>query len=198
MFYFGTLRYIVGEFYLDRILTNAGQGRNYGIDITLEQYMKNGFYYMITGSLFKSKYRGGDNVWRNTRLDKNYLLNLLAGKEWMVGKLKQNVLSLNGRLFFQGGERYTPVNEERSQAEHDIVFDETKAYSKRFSPSINGDVSVSFRINKKRVSHEFSLKILNVGMRTGMHFYQYNEKTLEIEEKEGTGLIPNISYKIYF
>ena len=160
--------------------------------------MKNGFYYMITGSLFKSKYRGGDNVWRNTRLDKNYLLNLLAGKEWMVGKLKQNVLSLNGRLFFQGGERYTPVNEERSQAEHDIVFDETKAYSKRFSPSINGDVSVSFRINKKRVSHEFSLQILNVGMRTGMHFYQYNEKTLEIEEKEGTGLIPNISYKIYF
>lgn len=82
--------------------------------------MKNGFYYMITGSLFKSKYRGGDNVWRNTRLDKNYLLNLLAGKEWMVGKLKQNVLSLNGRLFFQGGERYTPVNEERSQTEHDI------------------------------------------------------------------------------
>lgn len=186
------------EFYLDRILTNTGQGRNYGIDITLEQYMKNGFYYMITGSLFKSKYRGGDNVWRNTRLDKNYLLNLLAGKEWMVGKLKQNVLSLNGRLFFQGGERYTPVNEERSQTEHDIVFDETKAYSKRFNPSINGDVSVSFRINKKRVSHEFSLKILNVGMRTGMHFYQYNEKTFEIEEKEGTGLIPNISYKIYF
>ena len=96
--------------------------------------MKNGFYYMITGSLFKSKYRGGDNVWRNTRLDKNYLLNLLAGKEWMVGKLKQNVLSLNGRLFFQGGERYTPVNEERSQTEHDIFFDETKAYSKRFNP----------------------------------------------------------------
>ena len=124
------------EFYLDRILTNTGQGRNYGIDITLEQYMKNGFYYMITGSLFKSKYRGGDNVWRNTRLDKNYLLNLLAGKEWMVGKLKQNVLSLNGRLFFQGGERYTPVNEERSQTEHDIFFDETKAYSKRFNPSL--------------------------------------------------------------
>jgi hypothetical protein len=65
-------------------------------------------------------------------------------------------------------------------------------------PFLNGDVSVSFRINKKRVSHEFSLKILNVGMRTGMHFYQYNEKTFEIEEKEGTGLIPNISYKIYF
>lgn len=186
------------EFYLEKILTNKGTGRNYGIDITLEQYMKDGFYYMITGSLFKSKYKGGDGIWRNTRLDKSFLLNLLAGKEWMVGRLKQNVLSINGRLFFQGGERYTPVDEEKSMEEHDIVFDESKAYSKRFNPAINGDVSISFRINKKRVSHEFSLKILNVGMRTGIHFYQYNERTNVIEEKEGTGLIPNISYKIYF
>lgn len=51
--------------------------------------MKNGFYYMITASLFKSKYRGGDRIWRNTRLDKSFLVNLLAGKEWMVGRLNR-------------------------------------------------------------------------------------------------------------
>ena len=186
------------SFYLDRILKNRGSGVNYGIDITLEQYMKNGFYYMITASLFKSKYKAGDNIWRNTRLDKNYLLNILAGKEWMVGRNKQNVLSLNGRIFFQGGDRYTPVDEGKSMIEHDIKFDETRAYSKKFDPSINGDISFSYRINKKKISHEFSIKMLNVGMRTGMHFYQYNEKTHKIEKKDGSGLIPNISYNIYF
>ena len=186
------------SFYLERILKNRGSGVNYGIDITLEQYMKNGFYYMITASLFKSKYKAGDNIWRNTRLDKNYLLNILAGKEWMVGRNKQNVLSLNGRIFFQGGDRYTPVDEGKSMIEHDIKFDETRAYSKKFDPSINGDISFSYRINKKKISHEFSIKMLNVGMRTGMHFYQYNEKTHKIEKKDGSGLIPNISYKIYF
>ncbi|WP_373128594.1 carboxypeptidase regulatory-like domain-containing protein [Bacteroides cellulosilyticus] len=186
------------SFYLDRILKNRGSGVNYGIDITLEQYMKNGFYYMITASLFKSKYKAGDNIWRNTRLDKNYLLNILAGKEWMVGRNKQNVLSLNGRIFFQGGDRYTPVDEGKSMIEHDIKFDETRAYSKKFDPSINDDISFSYRINKKKISHEFSIKMLNVGMRTGMHFYQYNEKTHKIEKKDGSGLIPNISYKIYF
>ena len=186
------------SFYMDRILKNRGSGVNYGIDITLEQYMKNGFYYMITASLFKSKYKAGDNIWRNTRLDKNYLLNILAGKEWMVGRNKQNVLSLNGRIFFQGGDRYTPVDEGKSMIEHDIKFDETRAYSKKFDPSINGDISFSYRINKKKISHEFSIKMLNVGMRTGMHFYQYNEKTHKIEKKDGSGLIPNISYKIYF
>lgn len=186
------------SFYLDRILKNRGSGVNYGIDITLEQYMKNGFYYMITASLFKSKYKAGDNIWHNTRLDKNYLLNILAGKEWMVGRNKQNVLSLNGRIFFQGGDRYTPVDAGKSMIEHDIKFDETRAYSKKFDPSINGDISFSYRINKKKISHEFSIKMLNVGMRTGMHFYQYNEKTHKIEKKDGSGLIPNISYKIYF
>ena len=186
------------SFYLDRTLKNRGSGVNYGIDITLEQYMKDGFYYMITASLFKSKYKAGDNIWRNTRLDKNYLLNILAGKEWMVGRNKQNVLSLNGRIFFQGGDRYTPVDEGKSMIEHDIKFDETRAYSKKFDPSINGDISFSYRINKKKISHEFSIKMLNVGMRTGMHFYQYNEKTHKIEKKDGSGLIPNISYKIYF
>ncbi len=186
------------DFYLDRLLVNKGLGRNYGIDITLEQYMRNGFYYMLTGSLFKSKYKGGDGIWRNTRMDKGYMLNLLAGKEWMVGKRRQNVLSLNGRVFFQGGGRYTPVDETKSLEKHEIIFDETQGFSKRFSPAINGDISLSYRINKKKVSHEFSLKILNIGMSTGMHFYEYDERNGKIKQENGTGLIPNISYKIYF
>lgn len=186
------------DFYLDRLLVNKGLGKNYGVDITLEKYMQNGFYYMLTASIFKSKYRGGDHIWRNTRMDKGYMMNLLAGKEWMVGKLKQNVFAINGRLLFQGGGRYTPIDEARSLEEHEIVFDEAQAYSQRFKPAVNGDISFSYRINKKKVSHEFSVKILNVGMRTGMHFYQYDERNHKINKKNGTGMIPNISYKIYF
>ena len=50
------------------------------------------FHGITTAFLFKSKYKAGDNIWRNTRLDKNYLLKILAGKEWMVGRNKQNVI----------------------------------------------------------------------------------------------------------
>lgn len=35
-------------------------------------------------------------------------------------------------------------------------------------------------------------------MRTGMHFYQYDERDHKVNKKDGLGLIPNISYKIYF
>ena len=186
------------DIYIDRILKNDGSGRNYGIELTLERYMKAGFYYLVTGSVFKSEYKGGDHIWRNTRLDKGYMFNALAGKEWMVGKNKQNVFNINARLFFHGGDRYTPVDEEESEKVKDIVLDETKAFSKKFNPILNGDFSVSYRINKRKVSHEFSIKMLNVGVKTGMYFYEYNEKDRYIKKIDGIGLIPNISYKIYF
>ena len=186
------------EFYLDRVLVNEGKGLNYGIDVTLEKYMEKGFYYMLTGSLFKSKYKGGDNIWRNTRLDRGYLFNFLSGKEWLVGKQRQNMFNVNVRLFFQGGDRYTPLDELKSSISKDIVFDETKAFSKKFDPAINGDLSVSYRINRKKISHEFSLKVLNAGGYTGMHYYEYDENTNRIKKEKGFGIIPNISYKIQF
>lgn len=186
------------EIYLDRILENKGAGKNYGIDITFEQYMNKGFYYMLTTSLFKSRYKGGDHIWRDTRYDRGFIFNFVTGKEWVVGKQNQNTFGLNTRIFFHGGERYSPIDEQASALEHDIVFDDTKAFTKKFNPSINGDVSVSYRINKRKLSHEFALKILNVGGYTGAHFYEYNEKTNQIKKEKGIGIIPNLSYKIYF
>lgn len=185
-------------FYLDRILVNKGEGRNYGIDVTLERYMQKGFYYMLTGSLYNSEYKGGDNVWRDTRLNRNYIFNLLAGKEWMMGKRKQNSLNFNVRMFVHGGDRYTPIDIIKSNQSNEIVLDETKAFSKQYDPAIGGDVSTSFRINRKKVSHEFSLKILNIGSYTGAHYYEYNEKTKQINKEESYGVIPNLSYKIQF
>lgn len=184
--------------YLDRILKNGGAGRNYGIDLTFEQYMNRGFYYMLTASLFKSRYKGGDHIWHNTRYDRGFTVNVVTGKEWMVGSKRQNTLGLNARVFVHGGERYSPIDEEKSHLAHDIVFDDSRPFANRFKPSINGDLSINFRMNRKKLSHEFAVRILNVGGYTGMHYYEYNEKKNTIDKIKGIGIIPNISYKIYF
>lgn len=186
------------DYFMDRILTSNGKGKNYGIDITLERYLRQGYYYMSTLSLFKSKYRGGDRIWRPTRMDRNFIINLVGGKEWMVGKQKQNMINLNIRLSLQGGERYTPVDEVKSHAVNDIVLDETKAFSLRYRPCFTSDLSASYKINKIRMSHEFAIKLLNVTGYTGSHFYEYNEKYNAIKKVKGFGLIPNISYRIQF
>lgn len=185
--------------YLDRALVNEGKGRNYGVDFTLEQYLTKGFYYLFTGSVFKSEYYGGDNVWRNTKFDRRYLFNALAGKEWMVGKQHQNIFSANIRLTYQGGDHFSPIDEEASHAIKDIEIDETRAFSEQFPSILTADFTVSYRLNKKRISHEFAIKMLNVTGQTGQHGYIYKEKTNKIERFDNNGLfLPNISYKIQF
>jgi hypothetical protein len=74
------------DWFFDEKLQNTGKGRNYGLDITFEKYLSKGYYYMATVSLFNSQYQGGDNVWRDTRYNRNFALNFLIGKEWLLGK----------------------------------------------------------------------------------------------------------------
>lgn len=185
-------------YYLDRQLVNEGKGRNYGVDITLERYLNKGYYYMLTGSVFKSEYLGGDNVWRNTRLDRGYLFNALGGKEWIWGKQRQHIFNTNIRMSYQGGDRYTPIDEAASLNEKDIIYDETQAFSKQFSPAFTVDLGVSYKLNKKRVSHEFGLQLLNLTGYTGQHGYQYNEQKKVIEKIDVSNMLPNLSYKIQF
>lgn len=83
------------EFYLDKALENEGRGENFGVDMTLERYLHNGWYGMLNGSFFRSRYKGGDGVWRHSAFDRNYIVNLLCGKEWMLGAKRNNMLSVN-------------------------------------------------------------------------------------------------------
>ncbi len=188
----------LNDYYLDKILINSGKGKNYGVDITLEHYLKKGFYYMFSGSLFKSKYKGADKIWYCTRYDRGYSFNGVWGKEWLVGQRKSNYFGLNFRLTYQGGERYTPIDEELSENSHDIILDDTNPFSKQYDPSVNGDITISYRINRKKVSHEFALKGINIGLYTGESGYYYNETTNTIEKENVMETLWDVCYKIHF
>lgn len=188
------------DFFVENTLVNKGRGRNIGVDITWERALSKGLYYMVTASLFDSRYRGGDGVWHNTRFNRKYVLNGLIGKEWMLGRNKQNILSVNLKMTLQGGERYAPIDVEATMAHPDkeVQYDEMRAYSIQRSPMLIGNYTVSYRINKRRVSHEFAIKGINF---TGAKEYiqhLYNIKTEKIEASEQKTGLTNISYKIEF
>ncbi len=179
-------------------LQNTGKGRNYGVDVTFERYLSQGYYYMATASLFQSRYAGGDNVWRNTRYNSTFAINLLAGKEWQVGVNNQNVLGLNVRLSYQGGQRYSPINLPLSIARQEAQLDERQAFSQQFSPAFVSHVTASYRINKKRTTREIALKIINATMYKEFTGFRYNYLTRTVDEVREMTFIPNLSYKIEF
>lgn len=189
---------LVNDWFFNQKLENTGLGRNYGIDLSLDKYLTNGFYYSITASLFNSEYQGGDKIWRNTRFNRNYLFNFLVGKEWAWGKSKQKTFGANIRFSYQGGDRYSPINAIASTKKQAVVFDETRAFSNQLTPSFITHFTLVYRVNKPKSTRELALKILNAGQFNEFYDFQYNYKSQSVHEHREAILIPNLSYKIEF
>ncbi|MCA6364034.1 MAG: carboxypeptidase-like regulatory domain-containing protein [Bacteroidetes bacterium] len=179
-------------------LENTGEGRNMGVDVTLEKYISKGYYFMFTASVFDSRYRGGDGVWRNTRFNRNYVMNVLGGKEWQTGKNKQNTFSINARISYQGGNRYSPVDTDATMAARTVLYNETNAYSLQAPAVLNVHFTTSYKLNKARTTQEFAFKILNLTGQSDFYGFKYNSINNTIDRDEARVILPNLSYKIQF
>src|SRR5690606_6480733 len=148
------------DFYMTETLVSKGKGRNYGVDLTFAKYLTKGMYYMLTASLFDSKYQAGDGNWYHTRYNRKFIINGLVGKEWMFGR---DMLSVNLKASTLGGQRYTTVDEAATLAHPDkeVQYDESRMFSKQFSPMFIGDFSISYKMNRAGVAHEFAIKSVN-------------------------------------
>jgi len=193
-----SLQNLEKDWFFNDSLVNDGTGTNIGIDFTLERFLKNGFYYLATASLFDSKYKGGDGIERNSLFNRNYILNLLAGKEWQVGKNKANLLNLNGRFSFLGGDHYTAILEEESITSNELTYDYAHAYDKQLNPAKVLSLSFSYRKNKPKHASIWSLHLLNVLGQKEFQGYEFNLKTGKPEMQFDRIMVPNLSYKIEF
>ncbi|WP_347923394.1 TonB-dependent receptor [Pontimicrobium sp. SW4] len=186
------------DWFINDTYINNGKGKNYGLDLTLEQYINNGFYYLISASIFDSKYKTDNQKWYNTRFNKNYLFNALAGKEFRIGKNKQNVLGLNLRLSIQGGDRYSIIDNTASVMEQDVIYNETTPFTEKAKTSFMTHFTMNYEWYKKKTTQKLSLKILNATNYKEFQGHRYNIKTNIVEEFREALIIPNISYKISF
>jgi len=186
------------EIFFNETLVNDGTGKNIGIEFTLERFIKNNRYYLITASVFDSKYTGGDGIERNTRFNRNFILNALYGREFFIGREKNNVLGANVRLIFKGGYWDMPVDQEKSHEYRYIYFDELQPYSKRTPIEYYVDLTLTYRKNKPKYSSIWAVQIKNLLFSKVYYGYDYNLKTNSIEKDLRCLVIPSISYKIEF
>lgn len=186
------------DWFFTEELENTGTGTNYGIDVTLERFLKNGFYYLLTASLFESNYVGGDGVKRNTRFNTGYVVNILAGKEWILGAQKNKILGVNGRLNLLGGQRMTPVNWEVSEQAGEIVYDYSRDFEDQKPMVYHLNASITYRINKKKHASTWSFQVMNALGSQEYYGYRYNYRTDVIEEDKVSVVVPSIAYKIEF
>ncbi|MAC96255.1 MAG: TonB-dependent receptor [Flavobacteriales bacterium] len=185
------------DIFTDHHLVNNGEGKNIGLEATLERFFANDYYFLITASLYDSKYKTTDGKWRDARFNGNYIANVLAGKEYKVGKTNNKTLGINTKVNLLGGRRYTPINLEKSIDEGHTVF-EDNPYSKKADDIFSLNIALNYRINKEKLSHEFKMDVQNVTMQAAAIDYYYNEASREVEEINQLSMLPVLSYTIHF
>jgi len=184
-----------GGYYNDT-LVNKGTGWNAGIDITFEKFLTRQYYYLVTVSLFESKYTGGDGIERNSRFNSNYVINILGGKEWTIRK--KNILGVNLKVSLTGGEYYVTIDLSKSIEEHRQVLDEEKAYMSKLPDFYYLDLTLTYRTNYKKFSGIWAIQVKNLMNQKPDIGYVYNDFNQTIEPVKSMGIIPFISYKVEF
>ncbi len=179
-------------------LVNEGTGRNYGLEVTLEKFFSNNWYLLTTVSFFESKYTMPDGIERNTFFNSKYIFNVAGGKEFRVGREKQNIIGANLRTIWRGGYRTVPVDLEASQQQHSEVRNYDLAFEYKVPDYFRVDVGISYRKNKPNWSWVLSLDIQNLTNRSNIWDEQFNAEKNEMEKTYMVGLVPVMNYRVEF
>jgi hypothetical protein len=141
-------------------LQNTGKGYNYGLELTIEKQFSHGYYFLVTGSVFKSQAMGNDGVYRNTDYNTGFATNFLGGYEY---KLSKNSTLISGlKVTYAGGQLYSPPDTAASNAIGDYVVIDSLRNTLRFPDYFRTDIKLGVRLNRKKVTHEIAFDLVNV------------------------------------
>jgi hypothetical protein len=177
-------------------LVNNGKGYNYGIEVTMEKFLHKNFYYLLTVSLFQSKYKGSDGIWRNTVFNSNHVTNFLAGKEFRINQKAS--IGIDSRFTFAGGQRYTPFDFARSRTENRVIYDESKAFSLQNPAYLRWDLKFSFTRNGRSTTQKWYIDLQNLTNEKNIFLRTLHPSTGNVDITYQMGLFPNVNYQISF
>lgn len=186
----------IGDVQVSDSLVNQGTGKNMGIELTIEKFYSKGYYFLVSGSLYDSKYRGSDNLLRNTAFNGHYNLSVLGGYEIKIGP--KNRLAFDTKITWTAGNRFVPIDLDESVAQGSTVRDYSKAYEEKYRDYFRTDVKVSYTFNGKKASHVLAFDFQNVFNTKNVFSLNYNEDTQQIDTKYQLGFLPLVYYRVEF
>lgn len=178
-------------------LINRGTGTNKGLELTLEKYFSKSYYFLTTASLFDAQYKASDGIERNTVFNGNYVFNVLAGKEWQLGK-RGNSLSFDLKFTSAGNKRFIPIDLEASNEAGGTVYDYSMAYESRYPDYLRLDVKAAFKMQGARITQEWVLDLQNVTDHKNIFMERYDSVTKSIVTSYQLGMWPMVQYRILF
>jgi hypothetical protein len=182
----------------DFLLKNKGAGRNYGLELTLEKFYENNYYFLATVSFFDSRYRLANGNWYNTNFDSKYITNFLIGKDFKVGKTKINTFGLNLKTMYRGGFRATPIDLGKSILADRAVYIINETNTQGLPNVFELDFGTNYRKNARGFAWTVSLDVQNILNHENILVYEYRGSSQSVVTVRGMGIVPVANFKIEF
>jgi len=192
------------ERFFPDVMQNTGTGVNQGIELTLEKFFTNNYYFMSTASVYDSKYKGSDGIERNTDFNGNFIVNMLGGYELRFGEKDKNAWVFGTKYTVGGGRRYSPIDTAATRLDGaNVIIVDSERNEFQYRNYSRWDLKLGVRLNTKKATHEISIDVANVLDTKNI----LKESYFDDPENPGSkifaleyqlGRLPNFWYKINF
>jgi len=183
-------------------MVNEETGYNFGVELTLERFLNKGIYYLLTASLFESKYVAQNGKEYNTAFNGNQAYSFLIGKEWNLTKKEEArnklKLSIDARLAYAGGLRYTPLDQQASTDLNAPVYDYSQHFDQKYPDYFRPDIRFALKLNGKKTTQEWAVDLQNIINRKNIFSREYSPTSNQLEDRYQLGFLPVLLYRIYF
>jgi hypothetical protein len=179
-------------------MTNAGEGQNIGLDLSVEKSFAGGTFFLLGGSVSQSRYTDAAGRAHPTAFDSGLAGTFMGGKEWEFKNA--SVLQLGLKLLYNGGQRLTPLlpGQPVSRFAQEPLLDEAKAFSERVEAYFRPDLRVALRKNNPKTAWTLALDIQNIIGRKNIDplSREYDPDLNQWIYREQSGLTPVLSFQI--
>jgi outer membrane receptor protein involved in Fe transport len=123
-------------------------------------------------------------------------VNILGGKEWTMRK--KNIFALNLKTTFAGGKRFIPIDVAASTIAGETKFDYYHAYEDQLKNYFRTDLKISYRVNKKKSTHEYSIDIDNIFNTKNIWSQTFDPKSQKVKTQYQLGIFPVPQFRLTF
>jgi hypothetical protein len=180
-------------------LVNKGTGENYGVEMTLERFFSKNYFFLVTGTLYRSRYQGSDRVWHSTDFDGRFTTNFLVGRE--IPLTQRSLLILGAKIAWAGGRRYSGIDTTASAAKKDVVVKDNERNIYKYPNYFRADLRVGYKLNAKKVTHEVYIDFNNVTNHTNFLSPAYvidPSGRPTVQNSAQLGFLPLLYYRVDF
>ncbi len=151
-------------------LTDNGRAYSRGVEIMLQKKLAEVIYGLASASWFRTRYRGGDGIWRDRVFDNRIVFSIEGGYK------PNNRWEFSTRWIYAGGVPYTPFDDEVSRQLNRGILDESRINADRYPDYHSLNVRFDRRFLFSGSNLVFYFSVWNAYSRKNVATYFWNQK----------------------